>query len=276
MYSYKRVFKGKLQGCIFDWSGTLIDKYSIAPVRGIQETFKDYGIKVYGDEIRQSMGVSKKNHIRDVLRISHVKEQWKDKYGSSPTPDVLDDFYKQYEKKQVSVMGDYTEPVAFVIPQLKHLRSKRLKIGVTTGFNSNISNRILEDFNREFMLDSVVSSDDVLNGSRPSPSMLFKCMDQMGLNNVRTVLKCDDTVSGIEEGLNAGTWTVGVAGYSNYINVNSLEEIREISLDEFNEKTGKSYDILKRAGAHYVIRNFSELNKVISDINERLETGEKP
>ena len=76
--------------------------------------------------------------------------------------------------------------------------------------------------------------------------------------------------------MNAGAWTVGVAGYSNYININSLEDIRITSLDEFNEKTNKSYDILKRAGAHYVINNLSEISKVIGDINKRLECGEKP
>ena len=37
-----------------------------------------------------------------------------------------------------------------------------------------------------------------------------------------------------------------------------------------------SNDILKRAGAHYVINNFSELFKVIGDINKRLDAGEKP
>ena len=47
--------------------------------------------------------------------------------------------------------------------------------------------------------------------------MLFKCMELMNINNVRTILKVDDTVSGVEEGLNAGVWTVGISRYSNYM-----------------------------------------------------------
>ena len=32
-----------------------------------------------------------------------------------------------------------------------------------------------------------------------------------------SILKVDDTISGIEEGLEAGCWTVGVSKYSNYM-----------------------------------------------------------
>ena len=40
----------------------------------------------------------------------------------------------------------------------------------------------------------------------------------------KSVIKVDDTVSGIEEGINAGCWTVGVYKYGNYVNLSSLKK----------------------------------------------------
>ena len=59
--------------------------------------------------------------------------------------------------------------------------------------------------------------------------MLYRNMDLMDVNPIQAVVKVDDTVSGIEEALEAGCWGVGVARYSNYMGVNSLEEADTIT-----------------------------------------------
>ena len=42
----------------------------------------------------------------------------------------------------------------------------------------------------------------------------------------------DDTAGGVGEGLSAGCWSVGVAAYSNYTDVSSLEEWESMSEEE--------------------------------------------
>lgn len=42
----------------------------------------------------------------------------------------------------------------------------------------------------------------------------------------------DDTAGGVGEGLSAGCWSVGVAAYSNYTDVSSLEEWDSMSEEE--------------------------------------------
>ena len=49
------------------------------------------------------------------------------------------------------------------------------------------------------------------------------------VQGVRFVLQVDDTVSGVGEALEAGCWGVGVARYSNYMDVDSLEQEDQIS-----------------------------------------------
>ena len=76
MYTYTRNYTGKVRACIFDWSGTLVDKYSIAPVRSLIDTFQEIGITATPEEIRDSMGVRKDQHIKEVLKLPNIRPQW--------------------------------------------------------------------------------------------------------------------------------------------------------------------------------------------------------
>lgn len=86
----------------------------------------------------------------------------------------------------------------------------------------------------------------------------------------------DDTVGGIGEGLNAGCWAVGVSRYSNYMDIDSIEQAEAMSEEEINFRHEKTRDILTQAGAHYVIDGLADIEPVIEDINERLSRGERP
>ena len=54
--------------------------------------------------------------------------------------------------------------------------------------------------------------------------MLYRNMDLLDVNPIQAVVKVDDTVSGVVEALEAGCWGVGVARYSNYMDIDSLED----------------------------------------------------
>ena len=54
--------------------------------------------------------------------------------------------------------------------------------------------------------------------------MVYRNMDLLDVNPIQAVVKVDDTVSGVGEALEAGCWGVGVARYSNYMSIDSLEE----------------------------------------------------
>lgn len=61
----------------------------------------------------------------------------------------------------------------------------------------------------------------------------------------------------------------------NYVALNE-EEIATLSVEDYERKLARSYDILANAGAHYVIDTINDLPPVIEDINRRLAAGEKP
>ena len=106
--------------------------------------------------------------------------------------------------------------------------------------------------------------------------MVYKNLDMLDIPEICSVVKVDDCTAGIGEAQHAGCWGVGVARYSNYMDINSFEEEAEMSEEEIQRRLLKSRDILTKAGAHYVMDTFDELPAVIKDINARLARGERP
>ena len=63
-----------------------------------------------------------------------------------------------------------------------------------------------------------------------------KNLDNLGINPIQSVLKVDDTVGGVGEGLEAGCWTVGLSRYSNYMDIDSLEHEKQLTDEELDYK----------------------------------------
>jgi phosphonoacetaldehyde hydrolase len=83
------------------------------------------------------------------------------------------------------------------------------------------------------------------------------------------MVKVGDTASDIKEGLNAGTWSVGVAGTGNGIGLSS-NDFQSLDTEQQAERLRTSRMELQAAGAHYVIDTLAELPRVIDDVEARL------
>ena len=137
---------------------------------------------------------------------------------------------------------------------------------------------ILEEDARKqgYTPDASVAGDEVINGARPKPFMVYRNLDIMDVHPIQSVIKVDDTVSGVGEALEAGCWGVGIARYSNYMDMDTLEEADSLPEDEIMRRLTHTRDLLQKAGAHYVIDTWEQMPDVIEDVNIRLGRGEKP
>ncbi len=106
--------------------------------------------------------------------------------------------------------------------------------------------------------------------------MVYRNLDLMDVHPIAAVVKVDDTASGVGEALEAGCWGVGVSRYSNYMDIDSLEQADGMAADEIERRHEETRDILRKTGAHYVIDSIIELPEVIDEINLRLAAGETP
>jgi phosphonoacetaldehyde hydrolase len=121
---------------------------------------------------------------------------------------------------------------------------------------------------------STVFATDVVRG-RPFPDMALKVAMELQVGHVNACIKVDDTLPGIEEGLRAGMWTVGVSCSGNEVGLdrNAWEAL---SSDEQQTYRQRAEQRLFNVGAHYVIDSVADLAGVIVDVNRRLAQGERP
>jgi len=121
-------------------------------------------------------------------------------------------------------------------------------------------------------IDAVVNSSECLQG-RPSPFMIFRNMEKLGIYHADEIIKVGDTVADMQEGLNAGTWTVGITTSGNEVGL-SKDAWHALSHEEQRKLKNQAADRLIEAGAHFVIHDLRNLPGIIEEINAILEYPE--
>jgi len=276
-YTHKRIFWGPLQAAVLDWSGTVADNWVIAPAFAFVEVFQKAGVELSMEEARGPMGLRKDLHIKALTEDPVIAQRWKAKHGKFPGQKEVDAMFKDFVPAQLRCLPQFTGLIPGAAEAVSQLRSRfNLKIGNSTGFQRVMVDVLLADAKKQGYVPDCSVAGDETQFPRPYPMMVFKNMEKLGICDVKSVVKVDDTTSGVGEGLNAGCWTVGLSHTSNYMNINTYEEREKMSKKEFEARGAKSRDILIQYGAHYVIDDISFLPEVCADINERLARGEAP
>ncbi|MGF1639550.1 MAG: phosphonoacetaldehyde hydrolase [Rhodospirillales bacterium] len=277
-YVYQRGYRGRIKGVVLDWSGTVADAYVIAPAVVFVEVFRQRGVEISMLEARGPMGLRKDLHIAALTEVPTIRDRWRAVHGRDPGRADVEAMFADFVPRQLACLRRYTAllpGIAEVTGRLQ--REYGLKIGVSTGFVRSMVDILHEDGKTQgFHPDATVAGDEVANGARPKPFMVYRNMDLMDVHPIQAVVKVDDTTSGVGEGLEAGCWAVGVSRYANDMNIDSLEEAERLPDAEIARRNGAVRERLARAGAHYVIDSIVDLPAVIDDIDRRLERGEKP
>jgi phosphonoacetaldehyde hydrolase len=264
-----------LKAVVFDWAGTMIDFGSRAPMGVFVEAFASFGVTISIADARGPMGRRKREHVADLMVLPHVRAAWLEKFGHEPSEADIDRVYDVFVPMNERVVADYAGLIPGAAEIVAKLRTAGLKIGSTTGYTRGIMNRLLPLAAAQgYTPDSLVCADDVAEG-RPSPLMMYRSFADLGVYPPSAVVKVDDTVPGIAEGLAAGCWTVGVTASGNEVGFSQAEwealgeDARAAAVETARKK-------LVAAGAHYVTGTVAGLMPVIEDINRRMSAGESP
>ena len=270
-------YKGKVQAVILDWSGTTADAYVVAPAVVFVEVFKRQKVEISMLEARGPMGLRKDLHIKALTEVDEIKERWKKIHGKYPEQSDVDRMFADFVPLQLDCLRKYTTLLPGVAEVTQRLQKQGIKIGSTTGFIRSMVDILEEDAAKQgYKPDASVAGDEVTNGARPSPHMVYKNLDMLNITPIQSVVKVDDTASGVGEAVNAGCWGIGVTRYSNYMDVDTPEDGEKLSEVEIKKRVAKTKDILEKAGAHYILESIADIEPVIEDINKRLARGERP
>ena len=276
-FVFNRSYRGPVKALILDWSGTTADAYVVAPAVVFVEVFANKGVEISMAEARGPMGLRKDLHIKALTEDPVIAARWKGVHGRLPDQSDVDAMFTDFVPAQLDCLRKYTGLLPGVAEVTQRIQASGVKIGSTTGFMRSMVDILEEDAAKQgYRPDASVAGDEVKHGARPAPHMVYKNLDILGITTIQSVIKVDDTASGVGEALNAGCWGVGVARYSNYMDIDTPEEGAAMSDEEINRRMAISRDILERTGAHYVIDSLADIEPVIEDINVRLARGERP
>jgi phosphonoacetaldehyde hydrolase len=274
-FTYRRSYRGKLQAAIFDWAGTVLDFGCLAPAVTFVEGFRREGVAISLAEAREPMGAHKRVHIEQITRMEGVRQRWIAKHGKPPCEADIDRMYKDFIPLQVQCLSDYSELIPGTLEIVARLRARGCKIGTTTGYSTEMMAVNLKDAARQgYKPDYTVCASELPAG-RPFPHMCLQNVIQLGVSTVEACVKIDDTRPGIEEGLAAGMWTIGLAVSGNEVGL-SLSDWEKLSESEQEQRRDQAYDRLYRSCAHYVVDSIADIMPCIDDIEARLARGERP
>jgi phosphonoacetaldehyde hydrolase len=265
----------KLQGVIFDWAGTLVDHGSRAPVSALLSIFSEAGVHITIGEARLSMGLAKKKHIERILAIPRVRDAWRETHGTEPEESDRDQLYAQFIPQQLACLESHSELIDGVPALANRLRARGLKIGSTTGYTRPMLDYLLDCARHQrFHPDFSACPDEVPVG-RPAPFMCYLNAIHLEAYPMSAMVKIGDTPIDMEEGRNAGMWTIGITRTGNEVGLTQAEweaapESAKHSMLSSAEET------LRGAGAHYVAASVADCEDILDSIQARLDRGERP
>ncbi len=268
-------YRGPLRAAIFDWAGTIVDYGSRAPAGVFLEVFRRYDIRITMAQAREPMGVHKRDHIVAILAMPDVALQWCDRHERDANEADISSMYEELVELQLACLRDYAQLIPGTLDTIAACRERGLKIGSTTGYNRAMLDILLEEARHQmFSPDAAFCVDDVPAG-RPHPYMAQRAAIEMEVYPPEAIVKVGDTVPDIDEGRNAGMWTVAVTKTGNELGL-SEQDVAALPPNELAARLDAAAVKLSAAGAHYVVEGVGALMPVLEQIEARVSAGERP
>ena len=264
-----------IKAVVFDWAGTMIDFGCFAPTLAFVDVFAEFGIDVTLDDARGPMGLPKRDHISAMLTLASVREKWKQAFGREPEISDVDALYRRFIPLNEHIVPKHSELIPGAIETISFLNSYDVRIGSTTGYTRSIMRHVLPGAAEQgYVPENCVCSDDVEFG-RPGPEAMYKCMQDLGIQEPSTMLKVDDTAPGIAEGVAAGCVTVGLTLSGNHVGL-TVQELSRLPTRDVAALRQSATDMLLAAGADYVIDSVADLPSLMARSNMINAPTERP
>jgi len=274
-FRFQRSYRGPIEAVLLDWAGTVMDHGCMAPAVVFVEVFRRREVPISVEEARVPMGAHKRVHIQRITELAAVRERWIRTHGKPPGDADVEAMFEDFIPLQLACLSRYSALIPGALDAVKAMRARGYKIGSTTGYTTEMTAINLADAAKQgYVPDSTVCASEVPAG-RPFPHMCLQNAINLNVTTIDACVKVDDTVPGIEEGLNAGMWSVGLAMSGNEVGL-PFKEMMALPAGERAALRQRAYMRMHQAGAHYVVDSIADILPVLDDIEARLRRGEKP
>ena len=265
----------KLEMVVTDWAGTAVDFGSIAPIVALETAFAGKGIVVTRPLLRLSMGLAKRDHIREVLALPEIAEQWRTRFGRPHTEADMDAIYADFTPRMMDEIADSATLIPGIAGFAEAIRARGLRHGATTGYTRVMMERLMAGAAAQGYAPEISLCPEDVGGGRPHPWMCCRLAIDLRVTSMSAAVKIGDTPSDIAEGLSAGMWTIGVTTTGNEVGLSLAEwlALNPVAQSSLGEVAAAK---LLAAGAHYVVDSTADSLPIFDEINQRLARGERP
>ena len=265
-----------IRAVVFDWAGTIVDFGSLAPMGAFVRLFDNHGITISIAQARVPMGLPKLAHIEALGAMPDIAAQWQQVKGRSFSAQDAAELLQEFVPMSAASALANSDFIPGFLESYAWLQQQGIGVATTTGYTRFIMEPLIAKAAQAgFAPARTICCDDVAH-SRPSPLGMQECMATLGLSgHPAAVVKVDDTAPGLQEGINAGCWTVGVAASGNALGW-SWAQWLQASEDEREHALVAARHALREAGAHAVVNSVADLRTALIAIEARVAAGETP
>jgi phosphonoacetaldehyde hydrolase len=261
--------KQQLRAIMLDWAGTTVDHGSIAPVVALQTLFKQHGIDLSSEDARRDMGLLKQDHIAAILALSNIRQKWLEITGREPEAADVHALFEEFRPLQQQIIEKHSQLIEGVAETTAAWQRRGLRIGTTTGYTREMLAPVLLQAEASgYRPDASVCPDEVGAG-RPAPWMLARNAQLLDVYPPSACVKIGDTVSDIEEGRNAGMWTIGLTRTGNLVGLDAASW-KHLNASEQQDRLRTAEAILLHAGAHFVAEDLPACDSILARIEQQL------
>ena len=187
---------------VFDLAGTTVDD----DINGLplvtvsmQEAFRKSGHTLEPLSVNDVRGMEKREAIRTLLA----------KISDTCDPSLVDSIFSDFKASLDQNLNKLRCEIPGTTTVFQQLNKQNIRIGIGSGFPQKVVNNIVKALNWTNIVD-FVSSAEMEGHGRPHPCLINSAMKKFSITDARQVIKVGDTKLDIQEGKNAGCWTVAV------------------------------------------------------------------
>ncbi len=199
---------GNIKMVVFDMAGTTVkDQQEVE--KCFIEAANSTGLEYDKDQIVSMMGWPKR------LVFKTLWEQNRNGFSDHVINEKIETSYQAFKTViENHYRSNAVLPTEGTMELFELLKSKGIKIALTTGFYRGVTDIILKQLgwdkglnenyigNGSGLIDVSITSDEVKNG-RPAPDMILKAMSSLSIHITKQVVNIGDTPSDLESGKNA-------------------------------------------------------------------------
>lgn len=219
-------YRGRIKLVILDIAGTVCDgpqdlrrlypnddlKGVKSPVIAFEKVFARHNMNVGWATIRKPMGLFKREHLQKLLEDRTVAAEFQSAYGRNWKEQDIEELFTEFRAvvPEVAASEELIRPIEGVKGCIDQLRAAGILVGCDTGYPKEACDVIYRTLAEKYGIVFDVTADSENVRGRPTPFLVFDCMEKANIYPPEAVVKADDIEAGMFEGRNAGAWTVGL------------------------------------------------------------------